>query len=133
MVHQRVLLEKRFQDSQTLHIKVAGNKAVAAALIGASDGVKEITEAEDEGNNITSFTVQLSGKAEQVQDRLASEFLNNQLSILEIYADRPNLEKVFSELISRPVQKKSIEELMNEIVPESVNADSEEENEKEDK
>ena len=111
-------LEKPFSGSLVLHIKVAGNKAVAAALIGSSEGVKEIISADDEGNNITAFTVQLDGDAEQVQDRIASEFLKNQLSILEIYSDKPSLEKVFAELISRPVQKKSLAELMNEVIPE---------------
>lgn len=125
-------LEKNFTEGQTLHIKVAGNKAVAAALIGACDGISEISAAEDEGNNITSFTVQLSGDAEQVQDRIASEFLKNQLSILEIYADRPSLEKVFADLISRPVQKKSLDELLNEIVPEENSGGDGNENEEDD-
>ena len=125
-------LEKSFTTSLTLHIKVAGNKAVAAALIGSCDGIKGIIEAEDEGNNITSFTVELSGDADQVQDRIASEFLNNQLSILEIYTDKPNLEKVFSELISRPVEKRSLSELLEEIVPGSSNDDKNEEAEEED-
>ena len=125
-------LEKSFTTSLTLHIKVAGNKAVAAALIGSCDGIKGIIEAEDEGNNITSFTVELSGDADQVQDRIASEFLNNQLSILEIYTDKPNLEKVFSELISRPVEKRSLSELLDEIVPGSSNDNNNEEAEEED-
>ena len=116
-------LEKPFRESLTLHIKAAGNKAVAAALIGATEGVSEITEAEDEGNNISSFIVQLSGDAEQVQDKIAAEFLKNQLSILEIYTDKPSLEKVFTELINRPVQKKSLAELMDEVIPENSSAD----------
>ena len=120
-------LEKSFTSTLTLHIKAAGNKAVAAALIGACEGVTGITEAIDEGNNITSFVVQLSGDSDQVQDKIAAEFLKNQLSILEIYTDKPNLEKVFSELISRPVEKKSLAELLEEVIPENDAADDGEE------
>ena len=116
-------LEKPFRESLTLHIK--------AALIGATEGVSEITEAEDEGNNISSFTVQLSGDAEQVQDKIAAEFLKNQLSILEIYTDKPSLEKVFTELINRPVQKKSLAELMDEVIPENSGADGSDDAEEE--
>ena len=117
-------LEKSFNDTSVLHVKTAGSKAAAAAVIGVAEGVESITEAIDEGNNITSFTVKLSGNADQVQDRLVADCLKNQISVLEIYTDKPNLEKVFSELINRPVQKKSMDELLNEIVPENSDTDA---------
>ena len=117
-------LEKSFNDSSVLHIRCAGSKAAAAAIIGVADGVSEITEAVDEGNNITSFTVKLSGNADQIQEKLLADCLKNQISVLEVYTDKPNLEKVFTELINRPVQKKSIDELLNEIVPETGNTDA---------
>ena len=118
-------LEKSFSDSSVLHVKTAGSKAAAAAIIGVTEGVAEITEAEDEGNNITSFTVKLNGDSEQVQDKLLAECLKNQISVLEVYTDKPDLEKVFSKLINRPVQKKTLDEMVDEVVPETeVNDDA---------
>ena len=38
---------------------------------------------------------------------------------MEIYADKPNLENVFIELINRPVKKTSLMDLVDEIVPEN--------------
>ncbi len=126
-------LEKSFNDSSVLHVKCAGSKAVAAAIIGVTEGVTEITEAVDEGNNITSFTVKLSGNAEQTQEKLMADCLKNQVTVLEIYTDKPNLEKVFTELINRPAQKKSMDELLNEIVPEKTDSAENEEAESEEK
>ncbi len=122
-------LEKPLKDSLILHIRVAGSKAAAAAVIGVTEGVKEITEVIDEGNNITSFTVQLSDNEDTVRDKLIAECLKNQVSILEIYADKPDLEKVFVELINRPVQQTSLAELIDEIVPENKAEETDESNE----
>ena len=126
-------LEKSFNDSSVLHVKCAGSKAAAAAIIGVTEGVTEITEAVDEGNNITSFTVKLSGNAEQTQEKLMADCLKNQVTVLEIYTDKPNLEKVFTELINRPAQNKSMDELLNEIVPENTDSAENEEAESEEK
>ncbi len=126
-------LEKTFNDSSVLHVKCAGSKAAAAAIIGVTEGVAEIMEAVDEGNNITSFTVKLSGNAEQTQEKLMADCLKNQVTVLEIYTDKPNLEKVFTELINRPAQKKSMDELLNEIVPEKTDSAENEEAESEEK
>ncbi len=38
---------------------------------------------------------------------------------MEFYTDKPNLENVFIELINRPVQKTSLADLIDEIVPEN--------------
>lgn len=124
-------LEKPLKNSLTLHIKVAGSKAAAAAIIGVTEGVKEISEVIDEGNNITSFTVQLSGEEEKVRDVLISECLKNNISILEIYSDKPDLEKVFVELINRPVQKASLQELLEAVVPEDKSQEADDTDEKE--
>ncbi len=124
-------LEKPLKNSLTLHIKVAGSKAAAAAIIGVTEGVKEISEVIDEGNNITSFTVQLSGEEEKVRDVLISECLKNNVSILEIYSDKPDLEKVFVELINRPVQKTSLQELLEAVVPEDKSREADDTDEKE--
>ena len=124
-------LEKPLRNGLTLHIKVAGSKAAATAIINATEGVKEISEIIDEGNNITSFTVQLSGEEEKVRDVLLSECLKNNVSILEVYSDKPDLEKVFVELINRPVQKASLQELLEAVVPEDKSQEAEDTDEKE--
>lgn len=129
-------LESTFSDSLSLHIKVKGSKSKAASIIETTEGVKEILSIDDEGNDIYSFVVQLSGDAEEIQDKLMADLLGSQIRIVEIFTEKPNLENVFIDLINRPVKKERLEDLLNEIVPETDSADDgaedDEDEEKED-
>ena len=126
-------LEKSYSSTLVLNIKVKGSKSKAASIIETADGVKELLSIDDEGNDIFSFSVQLEGDAEAIQDSIMNELIKNHVRIMEIYTDKPNLEDVFIELINRPVQKTKLTDLLDEIVPEEKNsASSENDGEKED-
>lgn len=112
-------LEKSFNAVMNLHIKIKGSKGRAASIIEITDGIKEIVSINDESSDIWSFEVMLDGDIEDVRDRLMAELVKNHVSIMEIYADKPNLENVFIELINRPVKKTSLSDLIDEIVPEN--------------
>lgn len=116
-------LESTFSSSLSLHIKVKGSKSKAASIIEMTDGVKELLSIDNEGNDIFAFTVQLEGDAEEIQDKLMADLLQNQIRIVEVYTDKPNLENVFIDLINRPVQKSSLSDLLDEIVPETADTD----------
>ncbi len=116
-------LESTFSSSLSLHIKVKGSKSKAASIIEMTDGVKELLSIDNEGNDIYAFTVQLEGDAEEIQDKLMADLLQNQIRIVEVYTDKPNLENVFIDLINRPVQKESLTDLLDEIVPETTDTD----------
>ncbi|MDE6665172.1 MAG: ABC transporter, partial [Ruminococcus sp.] len=116
-------LEKSFGKTLVLHIKVKGSKTKAASIIEMTEGVKEITSIDEEGENIFSFTTQLEGDAEEIRRSMMAELLRNNVDIAEIYTDKPNLENVFIELINRPVKSDNLMELLDEIVPEE-NTDS---------
>ena len=124
-------LEKSFASTLTLHIKVKGERTKAASVIELTKGVKEITAIDDEGSSIYAFTVQLEGDSATVRASVMAECVRHGISILEIYADKPNLESVFIELINRPVKKSGLEELLEETPDESGSDDDTDENEKE--
>lgn len=125
-------LEKSYGASLVLHIKVKGSKTKAASIIEMTDGVKEITSIDEEGENIFSFTTQLDGDAEEIRRSIMSELIKNKVDIEEIYTDKPNLENVFIELINRPAKSSSLTELLDEIVPEeNPDSESDESDEKE--
>lgn len=111
-------LEKSFGNNLVLHIKVKGAKTKSASIIEMTRGVKEITDISEEDNNIFSFTTQLDGDAEEVRKSLMSELIKNNVDIVEIYTDKPNLESVFIELINRPANSGSLKDLIDEITPE---------------
>lgn len=108
-------LESSFSSSLTIHIKVKGSKTKAASIIELTEGVNELTDIDEEGSDIYSFTVTTEGDADEVRSSLMSELLKANVNILEIYADKPNLENVFIELINRPAQKKGLKELLDEM------------------
>ncbi len=119
-------LEKSYSSTLVLNIKVKGSKSKAASIIETADGVKELLSIDDEGNDIFSFSVQLEGDAEAIQDSIMNELIKNHVRIMEIYTDKPNLEDVFIELINRPVQKTKLTDLLDEIVPEEKSSASSE-------
>ncbi len=80
-------LEKSFNSSLTLHIKIKGAKSRAASIIEVTDGISEILSIDDEGSDIWSFAVRLDGDAEGIRDRLMAELIKNNVSIMEIYTD----------------------------------------------
>ena len=108
-------LESSFSTSLVLHIKVKGSKTKSASIIELTKGVKEITAIDDEGSNIYAFTVQLDGDADTIRSELMAELMKAGITILEIYADKPNLESVFIELINRPARKTSIKDMLEEM------------------
>ncbi len=110
-------LESKLNAELVLHIKVKGNKTTAASIIELTKGIKEITAIDDEGSEIYSFTVNLEGDADQIRSELMSELLKNQVNILEIYTDKPNLEKVFIDLINSPSKKNNLQDLLDEMGP----------------
>lgn len=122
-------LEKSYSSTLVLNIKVKGSKSKAASIIETADGVKELLSIDDEGNDIFSFSVQLEGDAEAIQDSLMNELIKNHVRIMEIYTDKPNLEDVFIELINRPVQKTKLTDLLDEIVPKEKSSASSENDE----
>ena len=68
-------LEKSFNSSLTLHIKIKGAKSRAASIIEVTDGISEILSIDDEGSDIWSFAVRLDGDAEGIRDRLMAELI----------------------------------------------------------
>lgn len=122
-------LEKSYSSTLVLNIKVKGSKSKAASIIETADGVKELLSIDDEGNDIFSFSVQLEGDAEAIQDSIMNELIKNHVRIMEIYTDKPNLEDVFIELINRPVQKTKLTDLLDEIVPKEKSSASSENDE----
>lgn len=112
-------LEKSFGTTLVLHIKVKGSKTKSASIIEMTKGVKEITDISEEDGNIFSFTTQLDGDAEEIRRRLMSELIKNNVDIVEIYTDKPNLENVFIELINRPANSGNLMDLVDEITPET--------------
>lgn len=122
-------LEKQSGGNLILHIKIKGNRTLAANTVEMVKGVKEIVKIDDEGNDFYEFTVQIDGDGDEVRSKIMSELLNAGVMISEIYAEKPDLESVFVKLINSNPSKSGIEELYEEIKAENPENDDEKEEE----
>ncbi len=112
-------LEKQTGGSLILHIRVKGSRTVASNIIEMTDGVKEITKINVEGDDVYEFTVQLDGDGEAIKNKIMLELMNNGIQISEIFTEKPDLESVFVKLINSKSSKSGIEELFDEIKAEN--------------
>jgi len=124
-------LEKSVSGNLILHIKVKGSRTVASNVIELTDGVKEITKIDSEGNDFFKFDVQLEGDADQIRNNVMTELLKNNIQISEIFTDKPNLENVFIELINKPLKKSGLQELLDETPDISENSENDNDKEEE--
>ena len=126
-------LEKACGASLILHIKVKGDRTKSSAIIELTKGVKEITTIDAEGNDFFSYTVKLeNGAGDDVKNDIMSQLISAGIQISEIYADKPDLEAVFVDLINRPASKGGLEELLAEMSgaePDTADTDNDKEDE----
>ena len=108
-------LEKSYQGNITLHIKIKGSKATASGIIGLTDGVKEIETIADEGNDFYSYTIIIDGSEDDVKSALMSELIKNNISITEMFTEKPDLENVFVKLINQTSKKSTAADLLEEM------------------
>ncbi len=112
-------LEKQTGGSLILHIRVKGSRTVASNIIEMTDGVKEITKINVEGDDVYEFTIQLDGDGEAIKNKIMLDLMNNGIQISEIFTEKPDLESVFVKLINSKSSKSGIEELFDEIKAEN--------------
>ncbi len=110
-------LEKNYAGDTVLHVTVKGAKGTAASVIELTDGVKEISAITAVSDDTFEFTVVLSGDADETRTRLMSELIKNNIQISEIYAEKPDLENVFSQLIGQSTKPNGLKELLDEMGP----------------
>ncbi|MBO4878397.1 MAG: ABC transporter ATP-binding protein [Ruminococcus sp.] len=109
-------LERSLGGNLILHIKVKGDRTVASNIIELTEGVKEIKSIEPEGSDFFSFTVELDGDEETVRSALMKDLLNNNISISEIFTEKPDLEEVFVKMINQDTRKTGAKDLLKEII-----------------
>lgn len=109
-------LERSFTGNLILHIKVKGDRSTAQSIIGLTEGIKEIKSIEAEGNDFYSFTVTLEGDEETVRSALMKDLLNNDISISEIFTEKPDLEDVFVKMINQDTKPSGAKDLLKELI-----------------
>ncbi len=123
-------LESSFKDSLVLNAKIAGNINQVSSVVRAVEGVDSIIETTPSGENANIFRIKLKGDADDIRSRIMSSLISNNLQIMEIFTEKPNLEDVFIKLVNQPAKKASLQDLVDEMnsdAPEASEAESEKE------
>ena len=123
-------LEKSYTGNIVQHIKIKGAKGPAASIIEMTEGVKEITAIDAEGNDFYAFTIAVDGDPDAVRNSIMSELLKNNIQIVEIFTEKPDLEAVFSQLINAKKKDSDLADLLDELGP-APDEDEDNDNDKE--
>jgi len=127
-------LEKNLKVTQTLVIKVKGDAAKIKKLIKAVEGVRKIDSVTNVSEDVNTYRVVLNesqGKTpDEIRNAVMSALLAENMSISEIFMEKPNLEDLFIKLINQSQKKGSLKELVAEMEEAS---DETQKNEKEEK
>jgi ABC-2 type transport system ATP-binding protein len=125
-------LESSFKDKLVLNIKVAGNQGHINSVIRSVEGVASIIENKSAENGAFEVRVRLNGDADTVRNNVMSALIANNLQILEIHTEKPNLEEVFIKLVNAPSKRTTLKEIVDEIDFDSDTPVSDETDNKED-
>jgi ABC-2 type transport system ATP-binding protein len=125
-------LESSFKDKLVLNIKVAGNQGHINSVIRSVEGVASIIENKSAENGAFEVRVRLNGDADTVRNNVMSALIANNLQILEIHTEKPNLEEVFIKLVNSPSKRTTLKEIVDEIDFDSDTPVSDETDNKED-
>ncbi|MBR6985306.1 MAG: ABC transporter ATP-binding protein [Ruminococcus sp.] len=123
-------LEKSYTGNIIQHIKIKGAKGPAASIIEMTEGVKEITAIDAEGNDFYAFTIAVDGDPDAVRNSIMSELLKSNIQIVEIFTEKPDLEAVFSQLINAKKKDSDLADLLDELGP-APDEDEDNDNDKE--
>ena len=112
-------LEKQTGGSLILHIRTKGSRATASEIIQNTQGVKEITKVNVEGDEAYEFIAQLEGDGDTIKNSIMKDLLNNNVQITEIFTEKPDLEAAFVKLINSKTSggmKELFEEYKSDIL-----------------
>ena len=116
-------LESSFKESLFLNARVAGRQEQIISVIRSVEGVKSITEIEKVGDGVYELKIALQGDADAIRNGVMAALVANNLSIVEIYTEKPNLENIFIQLINQPAKRGTLQDLVDEMNAESPDTD----------
>lgn len=118
-------LESSFKDRLILNAKISGKQEHITSVIRAVSGVKHIVQVTPEGESTYIFRIQLDGDADTVRNDVMSALIANNIKLLEIFTEKPNLEDVFIKLVNQPSNRSSLHDLVEEMTAGDTGSDSE--------
>ncbi|MBQ8182260.1 MAG: ABC transporter ATP-binding protein [Ruminococcus sp.] len=116
-------LESTFKDNLFLNARVAGRQEQIVSVTRAVPGVKSIAEINPVSDGVYEMRIALEGNADEIRTAVMSALLANNIQILEIFTEKPNLENIFIELINQPAKRSSLQDIVDELKDDADSSD----------
>lgn len=116
-------LENSFKDRLFLNAKIIGKQEHIISVVRSVSGVKSIADINLSEDGAYNLRIALNGNADTIRNDIMSALISNDLQLLEIYTEKPNLEEIFIKLINKPTTRGSIQDILDEMEDESASSD----------
>ncbi len=108
-------LENSVDTVRIINVKARTSAYTADVIIGAVDGVEKIIE-KSESDGIASIRFSITGKdVSGVQNAVISALVSKNVQIVEIYAEKPDLEEAFVKLVNMPSKRFTLKDMVEEM------------------
>lgn len=119
-------LESSFKDKLIINAKISGDIEKAQSVVRSVKGVKSIIETVDEGSNAYTVRIQTNGDIDTIRNAVMSALIENNIPLLEIFTEKPNLEDVFVKIVNTPTKKTTLKDMLAELEAGDDSADDKE-------
>lgn len=106
-------LEENQQTNTVLRLKIQGSSREVPKIARSVDGVMRVDNIQFVKTGVYTYDVEIEN--DSVRNALLSALLQQGLEVLEVSAEKKNLEQVFVKLVNQPTKRASLQDLLNEM------------------
>lgn len=106
-------LEENQQTNTVLRLKIQGSSREVPKIARSVEGIIRVDNIQFVKTGIYTYDVEIEN--DSVRNALLSALLQHGLEVLEISAEKKNLEQVFVKLVNQPAKRSSLQDLLNEM------------------
>lgn len=106
-------LEENQQTNTTLCLKIQGSSREVPKIARSVEGVIRVDNIQFVKTGVYTYDVEIEN--DSVRNALLSALLQHGLEVLEVSAEKKNLEQVFVKLVNQPTKRASLQDLLNEM------------------
>lgn len=106
-------LEENQQTNTTLCLKIQGSSREVPKIARSVEGVIRVDNIQFVKTGVYTYDVEIEN--DSVRNALLSALLQHGLEVLEVSAEKKNLEQVFVKLVNQPTKRAILQDLLNEM------------------
>lgn len=111
-------LEESMESGTRLRLKVQGSSREVSKVARGVEGVVRVGNIQFVKTGVYTYDVEIQD--ESIRNALLSALLQRGLEVLEVSAEKKNLEQVFVKLVNQPEKRTSLKDLLDEMAEEDA-------------